>query len=91
VKYEIILSSKYKKACKKISHDKEAADLLKTDIARLCAHESLPVSERDHQLEGKFHNCRECHIKPDLLLMYEIIDDKILILHDLGSHSELFG
>ena len=50
----------------------------------------LPEKYRDHQLTGNLNGYRECHIKPDLLLMYAQYDDE-LHLARLGSHSELFG
>lgn len=45
----------------------------------------------DHPLVGNWDGYRECHLKPDLLLIYRKIDDDVLILARLGSHSELFG
>lgn len=46
---------------------------------------------RDHNLAGKYDGCRECHIEPDWLLVYEIINDVlVLMLYRLGSHSDLF-
>jgi len=44
---------------------------------------------KDHQLKGGLKDFRECHIKPDLLLMYIIIDN-VLELVNIGSHSEIF-
>ncbi|MBQ9682385.1 MAG: type II toxin-antitoxin system YafQ family toxin [Neisseriaceae bacterium] len=44
----------------------------------------------DHDLKHDWKGCRECHIKPDLLLIYEYKDAYVL-LHRIGSHSELFG
>ncbi len=46
---------------------------------------------RDHDLSGDWSGYRECHIKPDLLLIYRKADAGILRLARLGSHSELFG
>lgn len=52
----------------------------------------LPSQFRDHELKGDYANCRECHIKSDLLLIYEVDNDLMVItLVDIGSHSELFG
>jgi len=45
----------------------------------------------DHALTGNWHGCRECHIKPDLLLIYRKTTDNGLHLVRLGSHSDLFG
>ena len=68
------------------------------DISKLCEvvdklrnGEKLEPKYRDHALIGNYKNCRECHINPDWLLIYEIVDDKlVLILYRNGKHSELF-
>jgi len=45
-----------------------------------------------HLLTGNFKGCWECHVQPDLLLIWqEDIENKAIILQRLGSHSELFG
>jgi len=57
----------------------------------LASGDNLPANYKDHKLNGEFSDCRECHIKGDLLLIYKI--DKgnlVLILIDIGSHSQLF-
>ncbi len=43
----------------------------------------------DHQLKGNYKDCRECHLAPDLLLIYRI-ENNLLVLVNIGSHSELF-
>ncbi|HEX4159876.1 MAG TPA: type II toxin-antitoxin system YafQ family toxin [Rhizomicrobium sp.] len=44
---------------------------------------------RDHPLSGEWSGFRDCHVKPDLVLIYEKPDDDTLRLVRLGSHSEL--
>ena len=56
----------------------------------LLADQVLPLRYQDHSLTGEFKDCRECHLKPDLLLIYRMVGDDILELTRLGSHSELF-
>ena len=52
---------------------------------------SLPDSNRDHALKGDWVDYRECHVKPNLLLIYrKPYDGSTLRLARLGSHSELF-
>jgi mRNA interferase YafQ len=53
----------------------------------------LPEKYLDHPLKGgaEFKNCRDCHIKPDLVLIYRLMGDDVLELHQLDSHSEIFG
>ncbi len=52
---------------------------------------NIPLSEKykDHALSGSLSGYRDCHIKPDLILIYEIADNSV-IFHRLGSHSEIF-
>ena len=59
-------------------------------IDSLLQEKSLPQKFQDHQLKGVLKEYRECHIRGDLLLVYKIIkDDLILVLVDIGSHSYL--
>ncbi|QQW73097.1 type II toxin-antitoxin system YafQ family toxin [Helicobacter pylori] len=51
--------------------------------------EPLPPPFKDHALRGIWKPYRECHIKPDVFLMYLVKDDELILLR-LGSHSELF-
>ena len=51
----------------------------------------LPAKLRDHALKGKFHNLRDCHLKPNLILLYRKIGSQFLELIRLGSHSEIFS
>jgi len=57
----------------------------------LLSDEVLPDSNRDHSLGGDWAGYRECHIKPNLLLIYRKPDASTLRLARLGTHSELFG
>ena len=50
---------------------------------------TLPAKYKDHDLIGNYKGFRECHIKPDLLLVYKK-EGEYLQLARLGSHSELF-
>jgi len=60
-------------------------------IKMIAAGETLAESYKDHPLKGKYTGCRECHITPDWLLIYEIADDElILYLTRTGTHSDLF-
>ena len=65
--------------------------LLLDVVGHLVADEELPKAQRDHGLMGDWVGYRECHIKPDLLLIYRLPDAKTLRLARLGSYSELFG
>jgi len=65
--------------------------LLAAAVELLAADEPLPTAYRDHPLTGNWKGCRDCHLKPDLLLLYRKPDPEVLQLVRLGSHSELFG
>ncbi len=65
---------------------------LDTAINTKAAGKTLPPKFKDHPLQGDYDGYRECHIRGDLLLVYEIdTEARILTLVDIGSHSELFG
>lgn len=55
----------------------------------LINHLPLPIKYCDHSLNGQLNHLRDCHIKPDLILLYEYDQNNHIILHRLGSHSEL--
>ncbi len=63
--------------------------LLSQVIGKLQAQEPLEPKHKDHKLKGNYKECRECHIKPNLLLIYRIIGENLHLIR-LGSHSELF-
>lgn len=56
----------------------------------LAADAALDARRRDHALSGDWTGYRECHIRPDLLLIYRKVGDDVLRVARLGSHSELF-
>ena len=72
-------------------HSKDVGSLLPEILKLLLVDESLPEKNRDHALSGDWTGYRECHVKPDLLLIYRKPDADTLRLARLGSHSELFG
>lgn len=67
------------------------ADDLVRVIELLAADAELPERLRDHALAGEWRGFRDCHVRPDLVLIYQQIGENILSLVRLGSHSELFG
>lgn len=88
--YKLKTSSRFEKQYKKVAKTKDII-LVDEVISTLLSGAKLDVKYKDHALKGEFKEYRECHIKPDLLLIYKKQDD-ILILTciRLGSHSELF-
>lgn len=90
MKYKLSRSNGFKRSYKKakLSDDAEARYI--EIVYSLLQGIPLESQYRDHPLKGKYIGYRECHIKPDLLLVYSIKGDE-LILVDIGSHGELFG
>ena len=87
IKYQAALKKDYKRIVKR-GYDTR---LLEKVIELLANQKPLPEKNRDHQLTGDYAGCRECHITPDWLLIYEVADEElILYLTRTGSHSDLF-
>jgi len=70
---------------------KDIDALLMSVLGLLLTDQALPDKHRDHDLTGDWSGYRECHIKPDLLLIYRKPDADTIRLARLGSHSDLFG
>lgn len=91
MKYEIRFSTQFKKDLKLAQKQGKNMDRLFAIIEKLSNGESLEERFRDHALTGNYKGCRECHVEPDWLLIYEYYDDVlVLLLSRIGSHSELF-
>jgi len=71
-------------------HRRDVEALLTLAVSLLAEDTPLPEKNRDHALAGEWHDFRECHLKPDLLLIYRKPDPDVLQLVRMGSHSELF-
>ncbi len=67
------------------------AAALQPVLEALALDEPLPAARRDHALSGEWADARECHVRPDLLLVYRKPDPDFLHLLRLGSHALLFG
>lgn len=90
-RYEIVPSSRFKKDLKRAQRRGLPVSLLTEVIKVLAIGETLDKKYQDHELEGNYANCRECHIQPDWLLVYRHYEDElILYLLRTSSHSDLF-
>jgi mRNA interferase YafQ len=76
---------------KRGQHRREIDSLVSHVVSLLAGDKALSDKNRDHALSGAWSDHRECHLKPDLLLIYRKPDEQILQLVRVGSHSELFG
>lgn len=91
MKYTLKPTTQFKRDLKKAQKQNKNLDLLNKVLPQLADGIPLPEKNRDHALTGNYAGCRECHIQPDWLLIYEIAEDTLfLYLTRTGSHSELF-
>lgn len=87
IKYQTAFKKDYKRIVRR-GYD---VRLLEKVIGLLADQKPLPEQYRDHNLTGNYAGCRECHITPDWLLIYEVDGNElILYLTRTGSHSDLF-
>ncbi len=86
---ELVYTSQFKRDYKKRFREKQLDTLLGGVLDKLIHSQSLDLKLKDHPLKGGYIGCRECHLKPDLLLIY-VTDESEIRLIRLGSHSELF-
>ena len=90
--WEIRYTSRFKRDYKREKsgrHGKTLDAALMDVVNMLAADVSLPRQNFDHSLSGEWADHRDCHIKPDLILIYRKPDDDYLDLVRLGSHSEI--
>ncbi len=86
----IVRKSRFKKDFKKLLSSGKDLEKLAEIIRLLANDELLAERHRDHALIGDYEGCRECHITPDWLLIYQITETELILVRT-GSHSELFG
>ena len=91
MKYRIKPTSRFQKDLKRIQKRGYQINLIREIVRKLSDGETLEPKYKDHTLSGDYSGCRECHITPDWLLIYEIYEDElILYLTRTGTHSDLF-
>ena len=87
IKYQTAFKKDYKLVVRRGYN----VSLMEEIISLLAEQKPLPEKHRDHALSGDYTGCRECHITPDWLLIYEVNKDElILYLTRTGTHSDLF-
>ena len=87
-------SKTFKKDLKRERAKPNASRMIETlrAVINLLLHDNpLPAKFKDHALGGALKDFRDCHVRPDLVLLYERPDLTTLRLVRLGSHTELFG
>ena len=90
----VVETNEYKRCVRRAGkgrYSKVVDEELPEVIDALANNILLPFSYHDHPLHGVWEGSRDCHVKPDFVLVYRYIGDDILRLERLGSHAELFG
>ncbi|HEL0009253.1 TPA: type II toxin-antitoxin system mRNA interferase toxin, RelE/StbE family [Streptococcus equi subsp. zooepidemicus] len=89
---DIVLSNRFKRDLKLAQKRGFDLSLLNEVVDILASENPLPAKFRDHELIGNYIGFRECHLKPDWLLIYKVeTDNLVLMLFRTGTHSDLFS
>lgn len=89
--FKILYTLQMKRDVKKMQRRGKNMNKLTLALDLIASRRKLPEKYRDHQLKGTYSEFRECHIEPDWLLIYRILEDElILIASGTGSHADLF-
>lgn len=89
MKFGLARTKRFKKSFKKL-HLKDSDEAIYIDVvSKLLNDVPLDKKYTDHFLKGNPRQYKECHLKPDLLLVYRIYRDEVQLI-DIGSHSDLF-
>tara|TARA_R110000868_G_scaffold389730_1_gene659074 strand:+ start:82 stop:363 length:282 start_codon:yes stop_codon:yes gene_type:complete len=91
--YKLVITTKFKKDLKKIVKIPSDKELTKA-VLKLLKEKGvlgIPKEMKPHKLKGNYKNNWECHVRPDLLIIwYQVEAPNIITLIRIGSHSELF-
>jgi mRNA interferase YafQ len=92
MKYEVVRTKRFKTAYKRVKNLKGFKEAVFIEaVEALASGLKLKKEYKDHKLTGNLKDFRECHLAPDILLIYQI-DEGILILTlvSIGNHAQLF-
>lgn len=82
-------TNQFKKDLRRYANKQKIVNDLMSIIKMLQAEETLPAKYSDHKLKGQYSSCRDCHIRPDAVLIYESNETEIILVR-FGSHAELY-
>ena len=89
-KYRLKMTTVFRRQFKAMKKRGLKTELLNEIVKKLQCGEPLLPKNRDHALTGNWIGHRECHITPDWLLVYRIIEDELILsLVRTGTHSDL--
>ena len=87
-------TARFRRDFKRVKHSEHRDHIdqtLRDALDLLVADNPLPGRYVDHAMKGKFNDCRDCHLRPDLVLVYRKQGSDVLELVRLGSHAQLGG
>lgn len=91
MKYDVQFTTQFKKDLKLAKKQNKNLDKLFEVIDILANGGTLDAKYRDHDLTGNYKGTRECHIEPDWLLIYKVVQETLILkLIRTGSHGDLF-
>ncbi len=92
MKYEIVKTRRFKTAFKRVKQLKGFKQKVFVEVIEALANgKKLAKERKDHKLTGNLKYFRECHLTPDILLLYQIDNDiLVLTLVSIGNHAQLF-
>ncbi len=91
MKYEVKFTNQFRRDLKLAKKQGKNTDKLFEVISTIAEGKKLDPKYHDHSLCGDYVGCRECHVEPDWLLVYEMMDNVlVLMVYRIGTHSELF-
>ena len=88
---DIVYTTKMKRDVKRMQKRGKDMSKLTAVLDILTSESPMPEKYSDHPLKGEMQGYRECHIEPDWLLIYQIVQDTLILLAaGTGTHSDLF-
>lgn len=87
----IVQTTKFRRDWKReVRSTPDLAEVFVPVLELLVEGKPLPPKARDHGLSGKWTGFRDCHLRPDLVLIFGVTESEVTLLR-IGSHAELFG
>lgn len=87
---ETVPTTQFRRDAKRVKKRGRDLDELQELVRHLAAGETLKPKHRDHKLTGPYQGFRECHIRPDWLLLYRLTETELILVRT-GTHADLFG
>jgi mRNA interferase YafQ len=91
--YRVFLSNRYKKSLKRAKQFRNFDQVEVESVVKILEQgRELDARYYDHELKGEYAGIRECHVKNNLLLLYQKREKVlVLLLVDIGTHASVFG